>query len=97
MNAQLEKYGIFIQLESILRLKRTIIVILLPLNLLTEIKLSLMFIHFTDFDVTKHTNPKLLKIGLLLHRLCLDLHCLSQKRSCDWSVETKRYLLLVNF
>ena len=97
MNAQLEKYGIFIQLESILRLKRTTIVILLALNLLTVIKLSLMFIRFTDFDMTKHTNLKLLKIGLLLHRLYLDLHYLNQKRSCDWSVEKKRYLLLVNF
>ena len=97
MNAQLEKYGIFIQLKSILRLKRTIIVILLPLNFLTEIKLSLTFIRFIDFDVTKHANSKLLKIGLLLHRLCLGLHYLSQKHSCDWSVETKRYLLLVNF
>ena len=59
------------------------------------IQLELMFIRFTDFDVTKHTNPKLLKIGLLLHRLCLDLHYLSQKRSSDWSVETN--LLLANF
>ena len=90
-------HQIFIQLKSILRLKRTISVILLPLNFLTEIKLSLTFIRFIDFDVTKHANSKLLKIGLLLHRLCLGLHYLSQKHSCDWSVETKRYLLLVNF
>ena len=97
MNALLEKYKIFIQFESILRLKRAITVIPLPLNLLTEIKLSLVFIRFTDFDVTKHTNPKLLKIDLLLPQHCLDHHYLSQKLSRYWSVETKRYLLLVNF
>lgn len=32
------------------------------------------------------------------HRLChLDLHHLNQSHSCDWSVETKACLLLVNF
>ena len=62
-----------------------------------EIKLSLTLIRFIDLNVTKHINSKLLKVGLLLHRLSLDRHYLSQKRSCDWSVETKRYLLLVNF
>ena len=64
---------------------------------LIEIKLSSLFIRFIDFDVTKHTNSKLLKVDLLFRRLSLDLHYLSQKRSCDWSVETKKYLLLVNF
>ena len=57
------------QLKTMLGLKRIVLCcrkkkfvsLLLPLNFLTEIKVSFTFIRFVDLDVTKYTDSKLLK------------------------------------